>query len=103
MVTLNTRIIDRSKTTYENIEFKYLVDVPVATASLDQPKNAAAAKRFSFLVFNHRGKIYRRNGLSGTWVELKNDEEYSSVRERLPTRNRGQASPVLHNYFESSS
>ena len=86
MVTLNTRTIERSRTTsYENIEFKYLIDVPRCDCIFGSAKEPSSGKALLFLVFNHRGKIYRRNGLSGSWIELKSDEEYSSVRERLLT------------------
>ena len=83
MVTLNSRIIEHSGTTYDNIEFKYLIDVPRCDCIFGSAKERSSGKALLFLVFNHRGKIYRRNGLSGSWIELRSDEEYSSVRERL--------------------
>ena len=78
MVIINSQLVKNR--VYENVDFKYLIDVPRCDCVFGSARERATGKSFLFLIFNHRGKIYRRNGLNGTWIELHNEDEYSSVR-----------------------
>lgn len=83
MVTFNIDIITSRKISYNNIEFKYLVDIPHSHCVFGSAKESNTGKTILFLVFNHLGKIYRHSGLTGTWVELHDADEYLKVRNHL--------------------
>jgi len=83
MVTLNSQLVQPKNRVYENVDFKYLIDVPRCDCVFGSAREKATGKSLLFLIFNHRGKIYRRNGLNGTWIELRNEDEYVRVRELL--------------------
>ena len=81
MVLLNSRITNTK--VYDNIDFKYLIDVPRCDCVFCSARERSTGKTHLFLVFNHKGKIYRRDGIRSSWIELRNEEEYSQIRELL--------------------
>ena len=83
MVIFNSQLATVESKPYTDVDFKYLIDVPRCDCVFGSAREKTTGKSLLFLIFNHHGKIYRRNGRSGTWVELRNDEEYSRIRELL--------------------
>ena len=81
MVTFNTGFVASSKVSYDNIEFKYFIDIPHHNCIFVSAKESNTGKLVLFLIFSQLGKIYRRNGLKRIWIEVDNRrEEYLIVR-----------------------
>jgi len=79
MVVINTNQLSQ----YEDLEIKHLVEIRQCDCVIVTARERATGRSQIFLIFNHRGKIYRRNGLNGTWRELDSETEYSLIRQLL--------------------
>ena len=64
--------------TYTNeqagIEFTHFVDFPRRDYIIGTAKDKTTSKTKVYLIFNNHGRIYNRNGLNDTWIELENDK-----------------------------
>ena len=56
---------------YHNIQFTHFVDIPGSESFIATARDQVTRCIKVFLVVNHHGKIYSRQGLSGTWLELR--------------------------------
>ena len=65
-------------TTYKNeqagIEFTHFVDFPRRDYVIGTAKEKSTSRTKVYLIFNNHGRIYNRNGLNDTWVELEKDQ-----------------------------
>ena len=77
MVTFNTEIARN----YEDLEFKYLLEIPKSDCIFCSTRERRTGRTYLFLVFRNEDKTYYRHGLKGTWVELKNRDEYHQFQE----------------------
>ena len=77
MVILNT-----NQQSYKELSFKYFLEVPRCDCTFGSARETTG-KAHLFLVFKGQDKIYKRNGLNRTWVELHNPAEVSAVRTVL--------------------
>ena len=75
MVLINTN----TNKAYRNLKFRYLMDVPRADCIFGSAR-AEDGKSYLFLVFNDKGRIYKRSGLNGAWKQVTNSAEYSEIR-----------------------
>lgn len=63
-----------------NLCFTHFVDVPRCDCTIGTARNNDTNRLKVYLIVNHRGPIYSRNGLSDTWVALNTDEQ-QQIRE----------------------
>ena len=88
MVLLNTQ----SETSYNGLKVNYILDVPrldcVFCSSRQQNGRAHL-----FLVFNDHGKIYTRQGLNRSWVEIISPLEYAQIRQLVTEARHNQDVP----------
>lgn len=77
MVLLNTQ----NEAVYSNLELKYLLNVTRSGCVFCSAKDRRTGKTHLFLVFHQRDRIYVRNGLRGTWDEVKNRPDYDRIRQ----------------------
>ena len=81
MVAFNTGCVASSKVSYE---FMYLIDIPHRNCIFGSAKESNTGKLMFFFIFSQLGKIYRRDGLKGIWIEVDNcTEEYFIVRAQF--------------------
>ena len=78
MVLINTQ----TQQSYSSLKFRYLMDVPRADCIFGSARSEDGRAHL-FLVFNDKGRIYKRIGLSGSWREVTNSAEYSEIRHVL--------------------
>lgn len=74
---------------YNNLVFKHMIDMPASQCVFCATSEKSTGRTFLYLIFEQKNTVYKRNGLSSTWHELKDDEsswvqqEFSNVvRER---------------------
>ena len=89
MVTFNTQIARN----YGDLEFKYLLEIPKSDCIFCSTRERSSGRTYLFLVFKKEDKTYFRNGLRGTWVELKSQIEYQQFREILSEAIRDKNTP----------
>ncbi len=73
MVLINTQ------TVYSTLSFKYFMEIPRCDCVFGSAREENG-KTHLFLVFNERGRIYKRKGLTGTWAKITSPAEYSQIR-----------------------
>ena len=62
--------------------FRHLVQFPNFDCVFCSTEERDTGKTRLFLVFNsQKRKVYLRNGLKGTWDELRNEEECDFIRQ----------------------
>ena len=88
MVLVNTK-----NSRIPQVEFKHLVEVPRCDCIFGSAKDSEGRTQL-FLIFNHRGRIYRRNGLKSTWIELTSEAEYTYIRELIADAIRNRKVPI---------
>ncbi len=76
-------MIAHRKIPYESIQFQYLIDIPHCHCLYGSARESDTGLSVLFLVFSQEKKIYRRNGLKETWVELDNPQEHAHIRRHL--------------------
>ena len=90
MVLINTQ----TQSVYSNLQLKYLLNVPRSGCVFCSARDRKTGKAHLFLVFHQRDRIYVRNGLRGTWDEVKSRADYEQIRsvfeaalenDRVPT------------------
>ena len=102
MVTINTQYSSSISSKYSNITFRHLVELPKSDCFFGSARDTRTGKLHLFLIVNHRGKIYARNGLNGTWVELKDPHEYDRVRRLVTSAVANQSVPCYSTRLRSS-
>ena len=75
MVLVNTQ----NSKIYSNLKFKYLLEVPRSDCIFGSAREESG-KTHLFLIFNEKGRIYKRQGLSGAWTQVRNPAEYCTIR-----------------------
>ena len=86
MVCINTNIYQETP----NIKFTHFVAVPRCDCVIGTAREEDSNKTKLYLIFNDRGRIYQRNGLADTWVELHQEHKQSirqSVRVAIQNEN----------------
>ena len=58
----------------QDVSFTHMVDVPKSRCIVGTAREKSTGKTRLFLIFNHEGRIYARNGLKGTWEELSRED-----------------------------
>ena len=53
-----------------NLRFTHFVDIPSCDCTIGTARRSDNNRTKLFLIINHKGSIYTRNGLNDTWVEL---------------------------------
>ena len=61
--------------------FKHMVELKSTDCVFCSTEQKQTGKRELFLVFNQHGKVYSRNGLKGTWEEVKDDVACESIHK----------------------
>ena len=77
------RTANRIATDYGNLEIRYILELPRFDGVFISTRDRDTGKTKLFLVFNERGRIYVRHGLSGTWNELRDESECEQIRDGL--------------------
>ena len=72
MVTINTNL---------NIHFTHFVNIPKSKCMVATARENDSSKTQVYLIFHERNRIYKRNGLKGTWVEV--DEVFKRLIRQL--------------------
>ena len=65
------------------IVFKHLVDLPNCDCVFCSAEERFTGRSRLFLIFNHQGRIYSRNGINGTWDEMEDEEEINFIRQKF--------------------
>ena len=79
MVILNSNKQER----FSHLKFSHVVKVPRCGCAIVTARDRATGKTHVFLVANDQQKIYSRNGINNTWVELNSEEERIDLRQEL--------------------
>jgi len=96
MVLINTQINQ-----LPDIEFKHIVEIQRCDCIFGTAREKNGRTHL-YLIFNHKGRIYRRNGLKSTWVELTSTAEYNHVRDILSSALKNRTVPVYRTSSESN-
>ena len=86
-------LVNTNNSRLPDVEFKHLVEVPRCDCIFGSAKDSDGKTQL-YLIFNHKGRIYRRNGLKSTWVELTGEAEYVRIRELLSEAIRDKRIPI---------
>ena len=78
MVTVNTQL----HSVFSSLDFKYFLDVPRCNCCFGSAVDKTTGKIHCFLIFNENGRIYKRNAINDTWLEL-DKEAYHQIKEVL--------------------
>ena len=65
----------------DDIVFQHLIDLPNCDCVFCSTLEKTSGRTKLFLIFNERRRIYVRNAIKDTWEEIKEEQEYDSVRE----------------------
>ena len=65
-----------------NLVFKHMVELTNCQCLFCSAQEKSTGRLKLFLIFNQQGKVYSRNGIKGTWEEIKNAGENDSIRQR---------------------
>ena len=65
----------------QQLSFKHVVDIPRLDSSIATARDHRN-KTHIYLLVNHDGPVYKRNGINGTWDELESGVQ-QSLRELL--------------------
>jgi hypothetical protein len=65
----------------QTIIFKHMIELTSCGCVFCYTQEEASGRTRLFLVFKDKGRVYSRNGLRGTWEEIRNAEESQSLFE----------------------
>lgn len=65
---------------FNELVFKHMVEFTSSDCMFCSTQEKESGKLRLYLVFDNDGQIYSRNGLKGTWVEVKDPDEYETIR-----------------------
>ncbi|MCR4337512.1 MAG: hypothetical protein NUV91_06880 [Candidatus Omnitrophica bacterium] len=71
------------KTECQDLIFKHLIEMPASNCIFCSTKERTTGRSRLFLFFQDRDRIYRRNGLKGTWEELSDQEGSRSLQRKV--------------------
>lgn len=66
--------------TQQDLVIKHLIEMPNSQCVFCSTVENSTGRSQLFLIFQHQQKIYKRNGLKGTWHEMEDRDEYLTVR-----------------------
>ena len=89
-------IVNTNKQTYPDLRFNYLQEVPATDCLFCSGREVSSGRARLFLVFNGNGKVYRRNGLKGTWEEIENSAARDQIRELVKITVQSKSAPYFH-------
>ena len=69
----------------QKIVFRHMIELTNCECVFCAAEEVLTGKTRIYLIFKERGRIYTRNGLRGTWDELRDEEEYNNVLEGFIT------------------
>ena len=75
MVIVNTQ-------RYQDLSFRYFLEIPRCDILFGSARETTG-KSHLFLFYKSEDRIYKRNGLARTWVELKSTPERNEVHSVL--------------------
>jgi hypothetical protein len=81
------------QTAHHELVVKHLIEMPSSQCVFCSTVEKDTGRTQLFLIFQHQQKIYKRNGLRGTWHEMTDREEYLMVRELFQQSQRQQKVP----------
>jgi hypothetical protein len=61
------------------IIFKHMIELTSCGCVFCYTQEEASGRTRLFLVFKDQARVYSRNGLRGTWEEIRNEEESRSI------------------------
>jgi len=68
---------------FDDIVFHHLIEMPHCDCLFCVTKEKTTQKTRLFLIFHDEKRIYKRNGVKETWMELTDQQEYQTVRQGL--------------------
>lgn len=74
------------KPNYSDIAFDHAVEFPEDDIIFGAGREQSSGRSRLFLIFNHTGRIYSRNGRADSW-EVLGEEDARSVRQTLARSN----------------
>ena len=66
---------------FNDLVFRHMVELTSSDCIFCSTQERETGRVRLYLIFDDHGQIYSRNGLKGTWVEVKDQDEYVTVRD----------------------
>ena len=84
-----------------NIQFKYFLEVPRSNCTFCSGRDKVTGRTRLYLVFNGQDRIYKRNGLKGTWDEICSKDEQKRIYAQLAEAVNNNVPSFKNNRFQS--